>query len=87
MRPVLSAVNTPKYNLAKWLEKQIKGCLHDKFSMSSSTDFVNKISKVELKYPNTFASLDIKSLYTQVPLKEVTEDTSQQFMTHISIQC
>ena len=74
MRPVLSAVNTPEYNLAKWLEKQIKGCLHDTFSVSSSTEFANKISKVKIKDPNIFASLDIKSLYTQVPLKEVTED-------------
>ena len=34
----------------------------------------NKISSLEFKDQNVFASLDIKSLYTQVPLKEVTED-------------
>ena len=44
MRPVLSAINTPEYNLAKWLEKQIKSCLIDTYSVSSSTEFVNKIS-------------------------------------------
>ena len=69
MKPALSAVTTQEYNLAKWLEKQIKGCLHDTFSVSSSTELVNKISKVEIKDPNTFASSDIKSLYTQVPVK------------------
>ena len=74
MRPVLSAINTPEYNLAKWLEKQIKSCLIDTYSVSSSTEFVNKISNLEIKDQNIFASLDIKSLYTQVPLKEVIED-------------
>ena len=34
MRPVLSAVNTPKYNLAKYLEKQIKFSLIDTYSVS-----------------------------------------------------
>ena len=73
-RPVLSAINTPEYNLAKWLEKQIKSCLYDKYSVSSSNEFVNKISKLNIKHSNAFASLDIKSLYTHVPLKEVIED-------------
>jgi len=74
MRPVLSAINTPEYNLAKWLETQIKTCLNNKFSISSSTEFVNRISKLDIKHTNTFASLDIKSLYTQIPLNEVIED-------------
>ena len=74
MRPVLSAINTPEYNLAKWLETQIKTCLNDKFSISSTTEFVSRISKLDIKHPNTFASLDIKSLYTQIPLNEVIED-------------
>ena len=64
MRPVLSAVNTPECNLAKWLEKQIKGCLEDTLSVSSSIDFLNKIFNLETKQSKPFASLDIKSLYT-----------------------
>ena len=49
MRPVLSAINTPEYNLAKWLEKQIKSCLIDTYSVLSSSEFVNKISNLEIK--------------------------------------
>ena len=70
MRPVLSAVNTPEYDLAKWLEKQIKCFFHDTFRVSSLTEIVNKISKVRIKDPN------IKSLYTQVLLKEVTQESN-----------
>ena len=74
MRPVLSEVNTSEYNLAKGLEKQIKSCQIDTYSVSSSTEFVNKISKLEIKDQNVFVCFDIKTLYTQVPLKEVAED-------------
>ena len=74
MRPVLPAVNTPEYNLPKWLEKQIKPCLIDTYSVSLSIEFVNKISNLEIKDQNAFSGLDTKSLYTQVPLKEVSED-------------
>ena len=48
--------------------------MYDKYSVSSSNEFVNKISKLNIKHSNAFASLDIKSLYTHVPLKEVIED-------------
>ena len=47
MRPVLSAVNTPEYNLAKWLEKQIKSWLVDTYSVSSSIEYkTNKYNRV-----------------------------------------
>ena len=51
-----------------------KSCLYDKYSVSSSNEFVNKISKQNIKHSNVFASLDIKSLYTHVLLKEVIEN-------------
>ena len=48
--------------------------MYDKYSVSSSNEFINKISKLYKKHRNAFASLDIKSLYTHVPPKEVIED-------------
>ena len=53
---------------------EIKTCLNDRFIILSSTEFVSRISKLDIKHTNTFASLDIKSLYTQIPLNEVIED-------------
>ena len=32
LRPVLSTINTPEYGLAKWLERQLKSLLEDKYS-------------------------------------------------------
>ena len=48
--------------------------MYDKYSVLSSNEFVNKITKLNIKHSNAFASQDIKSLYTHVPLKEVIED-------------
>ena len=48
--------------------------MYDKYSSLSSNEFVDKISKLNIKHTNAFASLDIRSLYTHVLLKEVTKD-------------
>ena len=48
--------------------------MYDKYSGLSSNEFVDKISKLNIKHTNAFASLDIRSLYTHVLLKEVTKD-------------
>ena len=71
---MISAINTPEYGLPKWLETQIKFHLHDKFSIPSLTEFINKISKLDIKHTNVFAILDIKSLETKFPLNKVIED-------------
>ena len=74
MRPVLSAINTPEYNLSKWLEVHLKPFLNDKYSVNSSTEFVEQLSQLQPTSIEHCVSFDIKSLYTHVPLKEVIED-------------
>ena len=51
-----------EYNLAKWLETEIKTCLNDKLSILFWIKFVSKISGLDIKHTNTLASLDIKIL-------------------------
>ena len=74
MRPVLSAINTPEYYLAKWLEGQLKPYLRDKYSIASSTIFVEEIRKIKPAQTDICVSFDIRSLYTNVPLQEVIND-------------
>ena len=71
MRPVLSAVNTPEYELAKWMEKKLKLFLNDKYSVESSSQFVSELCKTRPNPSDVYVSFDIKSLYTNVPLNEV----------------
>ena len=74
MRPVLSAVNTPEYHLAKWLEKNIKLYLNNEYSVASSSVFLNELTEFKPRPSDVCVSFDIKSLFTNVPLKEVIDD-------------
>ena len=74
LRPVLSAVNTPEYALAKWLEGKLKPFLSDKHSVTSSSSFVEELCSIKPSPSDVYVSFDIKSLYTNVPLQEVIDD-------------
>ena len=74
MRPVLSAVNTPEYHLAKWLQKNIKLYLNNKYSVASSSVFLKELTDFRPTPSDICVSFDIKSLFTNVPLKEVIDD-------------
>ena len=74
LRPVLSAINTAEYNLSKWLEKQIKPYLNNRFSTPSTSAFVEELSQLNPKSSDILVSFDIRSLYTNVPLDEVVND-------------
>ena len=74
LRPVLSAINTPEYYLAKWFEKQLKPFLTDQYSVASSAVFVEELQHTKPTSSDICVSFDICSLYTNVPLLEVIED-------------
>ena len=74
MRPVLSAINTPEYQLAKWIERHLKPFVDNRHSVPSSSIFVDQLSQIKPSANEICVSFDIKSLYTNVPLNEVVED-------------
>lgn len=74
LRPVLSAINTPEYFMAKWFENQLKPYLIDKYSVRSSADFVEELRHIKPSPDDICVSFDICSLYTNVPLSEVIDD-------------
>ena len=78
LRPVLSAIDTPEYQLAKWLEEQIKPYLSSDYSVSSTSAFVEELSHIKPRSSDVLVSFDIKSLYTNVPLKEVISDIQRK---------
>jgi hypothetical protein len=71
IRPIISAVNTYNYNLAKYLDKILKPLVKDDFMIKDTFDFVNKISTITIDI--IMASLDIKSLFTNIPTTETIE--------------
>ena len=73
-RPILSAINTPGYNLAKFLIPILEPLTHNEFAVKDSFSFVREITKYDSSF--FMASLDVKSLFTNIPLKIFTTGNS-----------
>ena len=67
-RPILSAINTPGYNLAKFLIPILETLTHNEFTVKDSFSFAKEITKYDSAL--FMASLDDESLFTNIPLKE-----------------
>ena len=68
LRPILSAIKTPSYNLAKFLVPLIEPITKNNFTVKNSFEFSKKICKQNPEY--FMASLDVESLFTNIPLEE-----------------
>ena len=76
LRPVLSMIGTPQYNLSKWLIKILQpvNIKLSKFVTVDSFSFSKFINQLKLNsVDNYLCSFDIKSLFTNVPLTYVTQ--------------
>ena len=67
-RPILSALETPTYKIAKYLVPILEPLTNNKYTMKDSLNFATKI--VEQDSSNFLGRLDIDSLFTSIPLKE-----------------
>ena len=54
---------------------KLKPLLNDIHSTLSSKEFVEKVTSIKTEKTDFMATFDIKSLYTQVPVKQVINDT------------
>ena len=67
-RPILSAINTPSYKIAKFLVPLLSELTTNKYVAKDSFDFAKNVRE---QNPELFmASFDINSLFTNVPLDE-----------------
>ena len=73
MRPIVSMINTPEYELAKYLDNFIKPCIPQKYMLNSTQDFLEKINAFPLKGDELMVSYDVVSLFTNVPLEETID--------------
>ena len=67
-RPILSAINTPGYNLVKFLIPILEPLTHKEFTVKDSFSFAKEITKYDSSL--LMASIDVQSLFTNIPLKE-----------------
>ena len=65
-RPILSAIGTPTYKLAKFLVPHLSKLTINEYTVKNSFSFFDEII---LQNPNLYmASLDVDSLFTNIPL-------------------
>ena len=67
-QPILSAIETPTYKIAKFLVLMLKDLTSRKYSVKDSFDFAKEI--LQQNSDCFMASLDITSLFTNIPLDE-----------------
>ena len=67
-RPIMSAIKTPTYNLAKFLAPLLEPITTNMYTVKNSFEFSKEIAD---QNPGLFmASLDVESLFTNIPLEE-----------------
>ena len=66
--PILSAIGTPTYKLAKFCDQLLKPLTNNEYTIKDSFSFAKEVLEFEASL--FMASFDIKSLFTNIPLTE-----------------
>ncbi|CAD6207985.1 GSCOCG00010260001-RA-CDS, partial [Cotesia congregata] len=75
LRPVVSCVNSPSYNLAKFLHKILSPVIETfQYNIKNSFDFVAFSKTVSLPEGYVLISLDVVSLFTNVLIEETWDN-------------
>ena len=70
VRPIVSMINTSEYNLAKYMDSIIKPGIPSTFSITSNSEFLQRLKNINQKSDDYCISFDIVSLFTNIPLDE-----------------
>ena len=71
LRPIISQVTTPTYKLAKRLNELLSPYVPAKYSLKSTEEFLDILRDRKLR--GSLASLDVESLFTNVPVLETID--------------
>ena len=73
IRPIISNIGTPTYQLAKYLAKLLLPLANPEYTVTSTKDFIEKIKNVKVPDGHQLVSFDVKSLFTNVPLQKIVD--------------
>lgn len=71
LRPILSAINTPTYKLAKFLVNIMEPLTKDDYTVKDTFTFAEEVRTQNSEY--WMSSFDVDSLFTNIPLDETIE--------------
>ena len=80
LRPIISQIPTPTYNLAKRLNQIISPYIPNQFCLKSSADFIDLLQTN--KQEGIIASLDVESLFTNVPINDTIKIILHEVYNH-----
>ena len=72
LRPILSACNTPNYNIAKYLVTLLTPLTTNQYTIKNSYEFVQTITNIS-SINRIMYSFDVESLFTNIPLNETVD--------------
>ena len=71
VRPIISAIGTYNYKLAKYLDRILKPLTtNSNYIIKDTFDFVNRVSKLQTNVNQRVVSFDVESLFTNIPTEE-----------------
>jgi len=73
MRPILSALGTNNYALAKWLDEKLKPLSLNQYTISDIFSFSKDLRNTSLNESDILVCYDVSSLFTNVPLDETIQ--------------
>nr|CAB3263310.1 uncharacterized protein LOC108950552 [Phallusia mammillata] len=88
LRPIVSFVGTPTYNLAKYLAKVISPLVgNTEWTVSNSSKFVQEIAQLPpLSNEELMVSYDVVSLFTSVPVELAMDIASSRILNDYSLK-
>ena len=70
VRPIMSAIGTYNYGLAKFLVPILQPITSNQYTVNSSFSFVKEITNTTFSHGTVMVSFDVSSLFTNIPLDE-----------------
>lgn len=80
LRPIVSSINAPTYNMSKFLANIIRKSInHEKYNILNSYTFHDFIVKQKIPQNYILVSLDVVSLFTNIPMDIVKENIDKRW--------
>ena len=84
LRPVVSMIGTPEYELSKFLDNFIKPYIPDRYLLKSTDRFMERLKQFQFSKNQVMVNFDVVSLFTNVPLSETIELIADRIYTEDS---
>ena len=93
LHPIVSFINSPTYNLSKFLSRILSSLLVSRYNVRNSEEFVDYVQNFTISESKILVSFDVVSLFTSVPidtalnlvLELLTSDESLSSRTSLAI--